>query len=574
MTTSAKSYGLDLHMTPKPLLRTFVQPVFVTLCLGTQVLAQNAPSITPGDISRQLEPMRVPELPTLALQPQRITQPSRPEPGSQVVRVQHWDLQGHKILSSEALQGLLQPFVGVELSLKQMREAAAVVQQAYEDAGWLARVDLPAQDVTGGRVRLQITEARLGQVWLDAQAVSRVRPEQLLAWVKEGQTAGGALNNRQLERSLLLVDDLPGVSVAGNLQAGALPGATDVVINAAAEQPYSLDFSLDNHNARSVGADRLSVSGAWTSPAGFGEGYNAQAFKSEGSDFVRLGASAPLDYHGLRGSINLSQLNYKIITPDADGRQQNINGRSQSASLDLSYPVLRSRQANVYLSASLDHRRYLGHANDQLSSHYQVHGATVGLMGNFFDSWAGGAANSYSLSWRQGVVHSGQVAVSPAVEGDFSKLSWSLSRQQTLRSDLSLYAALNAQRTGDKVLDGSENFSLGGPSGVRAYPVSEASGPQGQVLNLELRWRLNPQWLLTPFYDHGRIQKRSADALRDYSLSGAGVSATWSGEDGWTAHATLAQRLGRNPNANAQTGQDLDGTLRKNRLWVTVSRSL
>lgn len=561
-------------MTPKPIFRFSAEPVLLTLCLSTQALAQNAPSVTPGDISRQVEPLRVPKLPALALQPQRITQPSRPERGSQVVRVEQWDLQGQQILSSEALQVLLRPFIGVDLSIKQMREAAAVVQQAYEDAGWLARVDLPAQDVTGGRVRLQITEARLGQVRLDAEAVSLVAPERLLAWVRGGQITGGALNTRLLDRSLLLVDDLPGVSVAGTLQAGAQHGATDVVINAAAEQPYSFDISLDNYNARSVGAKRLSVSGAWTSPAGIGEAYNAQAFKSEGSDYVRLGASAPLGYSGLRGSIAFSQLNYNIITPDADGRQQNINGRSQSAGLDLNYPLLRSRQSNVYLNGVVDHRRYLGNVNDQLSSHYQVQGGTVGLIGNFFDSWAGGAANSYSLSWRQGVVHSGQVAVSPVVEGHFRKLNWNLSRQQTLRSDLSLYAGINAQHTGDKVLDGSENFSLGGPAGVRAYPVGEASAPQGQVLNLELRWRLNPQWLVTPFYDHGRIQKRSTDALREYSLNGAGVSVTWSGEGGWTARATLAHRLGRNPNGSAETGLDQDGSLHKSRVWLIVSRSL
>lgn len=109
---------------------------------------------------------------------------------------------------------------------------------------------------------------------------------------------------------------------------------------------------------------------------------------------------------------------------------------------------------------------------------------------------------------------------------------------------------------------------------MRAYAVSEATGPQGHVLNLELRWRLNPQWLVTPFYDHGRIQKRSADALHDYSLSGAGVSVTWTGPQGWTARATLAQRLGHNPNANAQTGRDQDGSLHKTRLWLALSRSL
>jgi len=539
-------------------------------CLQHQALAQT----TPGDISRQAESVQVPALPALQLQPQRLTQPSAPAPGSQQVRVQQWDLQGHQKLDTETLLALLQPFTGVDVSLPQIREAAAVVQQAYEDAGWLARVDVPAQDITEGRVRLQITEAQLGDVRLDAQATSRVQPERLQAWVQTGQAAGAVVNTRQLERSLLLTDDLPGVSVAGTLQASARPGATDVILNAAAEAPYSLDLSLDNHNARTVGATRISASGAWSSPAGYGESYSAQAFKSEGSDYLRLGASTPLGTSGLRGSISVSQLEYEIITPDANGSAQDIHGRSQSAGVDLSYPLLRSRQANVYLNAALEQSRYAGYANGQRNSHYQIEGGHIGLAGNFFDSWGGGSANSYSLSWRHGQVQSGQMPVSPAVEGSFSKLSWNLSRQQALRSDLSFYAALSGQNTGGKVLDGSENFSLGGPSGVRAYPVSEASGPQGRVLNLELRWRLNPQWLITPFYDHGHINKRTADALRAYSLSGAGVSATWTGEGGWTVRSTLAHRLGSNPNPMAQTGQDQDGSLHKTRLWLTVSRSL
>lgn len=531
-------------------------------------------NLTPGDISRQVEPARPVDLPALQLQPQRITQPSTPKQGEVVVRVQYWLLQGNNIFTEDALQKLLLPFTQVDLSLPQIREAAALVQQAYEDAGWLARVDVPAQDVTSGSVRLQIVEARMGDVRLEPSSTTRVAAERLRAWVYAQQPSGLPLYKPALDRALLLADDLSGVSLVGTLQAGYKPADTDVILNAAAEPVYDLNVSADNNNARSVGANRVSASGAWVSPFGFGESYSAQAFKSEGVDYLHLGASAPLGYSGLKGSVGLGQMDYKIITADADGLPQDINGLSQSASVDLSYPVLRSQPANMYLSAGAEGRQYWGYAGGQLSSQYFVQVRSIGLMGNFFDSWSGAAAaNSFSLSWRQGWVRSGQAEVNTEVEGRFEKTTWSLSRQQTLRGDLSLFAAITGQNTDDKVLDGSENFALGGPSGVRAYPVSEATGPQGWVLNLELRWRLSPNWLITPFYDQGHIGKRTADALREYNLQGAGVSVTWTDASGWMTRATLAHRLGNNPNANTQTGEDQDGTRNINRLWFTAARN-
>lgn len=533
------------------------------------VFAQTAP----GDIARQLEPARSPELPALQLKPQRIAQPSAPESGAQVVRVQQWVLQGNRVLATEHLQALLRPFVGVDVSLPQIREAAAVLQQAYEEAGWLARVDVPAQDITDARVILQITESRLGQVRLDANATTRVAPDRVQAFVQAQQGIGQALHMPSLDRGLLLADDLSGVSLVGTLQASAQPGATDVVLSAAAEPAHSLDVSLDNTNARSVGADKLSISGAWVSPAGYGETYSAQAFKSQGSDYLRMGAGAPLGHSGLRANLSLSQLDYQIVTPDGNGKAQDIGGQSQSMGVDLSYPLLRSRQANLYATAAYEGRRYRGQANGQRNSHYGIDGGHLGLVGNFFDSVGGGAANSYSLTWRHGQVNSGQVAVNDDVVGSFTKLSWSLSRQQTVTKAISVLAAVNGQTTGSKPLDSSENLNLGGPSGVRAYPVGEASGPQGHVLNLELRYRLNAQWLVAPFYDRGRIEKRTADLQNRYSLEGAGVSVSWTAPQAWTARATYARRLGSNPNANTSTGQDQDGSLRKDRLWLTLSHS-
>jgi hemolysin activation/secretion protein len=528
--------------------------------------------ISPGDISREIESNRPSELPKLQVKPPRITGPSKPEPNAQLVQVKQWVFKGNEVLKNDELGALLQPFTGVDLSMRQIREAASLLQQAYEDAGWLARVDIPTQDISDGTVTLQIIEARLGVVRMDRGSTSLVEEERVLRFVQDKQEPGQVIHLPSLDRGLLLADDLNGVSILGNLQASTQPGATDVILNAAAEPPFTLDVSLDNSNPRAVGSERLSLVGAWISPAGFGESYNAQVFKSEGSDYVRLAANAPLGYSGLRGSISVSQLDYNIVTPDANGQTPDISGRSTSMGFDFQYPLLRGRQANIYATAGLDQRRYNSQFNGFRTSDYLVDGSQVGLVGNLFDSLWGGAANSYSLTWRQGQVKSEQVQVNNQVAGHFNKINWGATRQQTLSNELSFFASIRGQSTGSKPLDSSEHISLGGPSGVRAYPVGEASGPQGHILNLELRYRINPQWLVAPFYDRGRIEKRTADFNRDYSLEGTGISLSWSGPDDWSAEAIYAYRLGNNPNADRLTGKDQDGSLHKHRLWITVSR--
>jgi len=50
------------------------------------------------------------------------------------------------------------------------------------------------------------------------------------------------------------------------------------------------------------------------------------------------------------------------------------------------------------------------------------------------------------------------------------------------------------------------------------------------------------------------------------------VSVTWTGPDGWVAKATYARRMGSNPNPT-DNSKDQDGSLRKDRLWVSLNRS-
>jgi hemolysin activation/secretion protein len=160
--------------------------------------------------------------------------------------------------------------------------------------------------------------------------------------------------------------------------------------------------------------------------------------------------------------------------------------------------------------------------------------------------------------------------------GSFAKLRFALSRQQALTADLSLYGLLTGQ-IANKNLDSSERFYLGGPSGVRAYPVNEGGGSEGTMLNLEMRYRLMPNLVLTGFYDWGSVTVNKlnnfsgAPALNRFELEGAGLALAWTAPAGLTLKATYAHRLGSNPNRNATTGTDQDGSLIKDRVWLTAT---
>jgi hypothetical protein len=55
-----------------------------------------------------------------------------------------------------------------------------------------------------------------------------------------------------------------------------------------------------------------------------------------------------------------------------------------------------------------------------------------------------------------------------------------------------------------------------------------------------------------------------------WHLQGAGLSLGWQNKNGLDIKASLAQRIGSNPAAQAN-GSDNDGTLRRMRVWLAAS---
>ena len=530
-------------------------------------------SLSPGELQRQVQPPPVSVLPKLSTIPPRRYEPSGVNPLERVTLVRAWALQGNSVIETAVLQQWLKSFTGVNLSFRQINEAAILLQQIYQDAGWVARVLVPEQDITDGTVTLRIIESRLGAVTVSPVEAPKVNLERVRRTVERTVNREGLLRTDLVERGVLLADDLSGISVASSYEAGTQEGTSDVVLLTSPEAWVSGNWMVDNGNSRSVGTDRGLFNLSLNSPFGQGESFSAQLLHSRGSDFARLGASVPVGYSGLKLSPYVSHMEYQVVTPDGEGKEQDISGRVQAAGVDFSYPLIRQALSNLYLQSSWKQTRYNSDSNG-LASRFQIDVGQIGLQGNFYDNWLSGGANTVNVAYHQGRKSSDPFA--PAADttvGDYRKFTWSANRQQVVLPSLTLYAAVQGQDTGSKPLDGSENMSLGGPNGVRAYPNGEASGPVGRMVNLELRWRLNDQWQLTPFYDWGKVSKRSSDTLPAYALKGGGLSLSWTGPRNLNAQVTYARRDGANPNPQQGNGKDQDGSLKRDRFWLSLNQS-
>jgi len=549
----------------------------VLAALVQSAYAQTTPDA--GALRQQIE-RQLPSAVTTETKPLTALPPEFTPAAGLSISVKAFRFAGNTLLSDAQIAPAVAGYLNRPIGFKELQQATAAVGDVYRAAGWLVRVYLPRQEITSGIVTLQIVEGIFGKLRFDGVAPSRLSINRVQATIAATQPAGQALKAGALDRAMLLLDDLPGVAVSGNLAPGGGQAETDLVLKLVNEPLLNGDAGLDNTGSRSTGEERLTVNAFLNSPASLGDQITSNLIHTQGSDYLRLSYSVPLGPDGMRLGINGSRMNYKIISSDFVALK--LKGYSSSWGIDLQYPLIRSRSRNLYLSAGYDDKQFDNRAADAITTRYGVHNLSLGLMGNLFDKWGGGGASMASLNLTAGDLNldgspnQAADAATTKAQGSFTKLRYALSRQQALTDELSLYGLLTGQFA-SKNLDSSEKFYLGGANGVRAFPASEGGGAEGTLLNLELRYRAMTNLIITGFYDWGSVTVNrnnsytGAPALNRFALEGVGVSLAWTGPKGITVKGSYAHRLGSNPNRDTATGNDQDGSLVQDRFWLTAS---
>jgi hemolysin activation/secretion protein len=490
----------------------------------------------------------------------------------------HFTFIGNTKVSSEKLNSLVIGYLNRPITFNDLIGAADLISEYYRDKGWLIKTQIPQQDVTEGIVTIEIMEASLGGILIDNKS-KRVSKDRVENWIYSAIPRNTPLSLSTLDRALLTLNDLPEIQVSSSLQEGKKRGETNILLTVTDKPLVDGIVGVDNFGQSSTGQNRATASLNINGPLGLGEQVNVYGLYTEGTNYGRVALTTPVGSDGLRVGINGSYLSYRVV--NSSFNQLFANGTSSTGGAELTYPIIRSRPANLFLLGNYNYSSFNNNANGAATSQYSTSVFLGGLSGNLLDSFAGGGINTGSLMASGGAVNlntspslSSDV-IGPQVNGNFTKLRYAANRLQAITSSLSAYLGASGQFA-SKNLDSSEQLYLGGPYSVRAYATGQGNASQGNLMTFELRQTLPMKLLLTGFYDYANVQTyktsnfNSAPLNNTYVLQGLGSSLGWSGPLGLQIKAIWAMRTGTLPTLVTQSFNGNGGTS-SNRFWLTAS---
>jgi hemolysin activation/secretion protein len=343
-----------------------------------------------------------------------------------------------------------------------------------------------------------------------------------------------------------------------------------------------LSLFADNYGNRYTGEDRIGAQIVLNSLSGYGEQLSVQHVSSDDAENTRVAFSLPLGRQGFRVGLAHSEAKANF---GLDMRTLDLNSDAKTSAFTASYPIVRSAEKNVLLTAAAERKHYItdlvwGRENDRL-----IKSGTFGVSGDYVD--AVGGQNRWSVALSAGEVdlsrdpqYQDRDADTARTAGDYAKINFQSTRlAQFPASKRWSWMWSVAGQYASKNLDSAEKFQLGGPQGVRAYPVSEGIGDHGWLANLEVRYKVPEKFAQTAhlfgFFDIGGIAQydtpwaypEPSTSRNNYVLKGAGLGANLAVGESGGVKFIWAHKVGSNPNRTAD-GLDSDGLNKSGRIWI------
>jgi hemolysin activation/secretion protein len=482
-------------------------------------------------------------------------------------------ISGNSVFTAAELLALIASWTGADRTLSDLEAAAGRITQYYRAHGYLiARAFVPAQDVGDGIVTIAVREGRYAHTALDNH--SRTHTAVLERYLAPAEL-GPILEEHRLERALLLVQDTAqSTQPVAALHPGDTPGTSDLNVQIGTVDEAVVRVEADNFGIRSTGQDRVGGSLQLNNPLGIGDDFDAHLLTTTAheQDYGRVAYGLPLGGDGVRVQAAYTDSYYRLGDEFA---ALDALGHANIATLAMTYPALRTLRENITLELGVDWKRLEDDVESVDTSNRRTNWVVrTGLRG---DRWnASGGATTVSWSVESGDLHLETPqfrtidAKGPQTAGRYFKSTFAATRSEPFGEHDALYLSVNGQWA-SKNLDSAEQMSLGGPYGVRAYPVSEAIGDEAYVLTAELRHAFPPMHLpghLTGilFGDTGGVRVNAdpyATTANSRFLSGVGVGLAWAEGEHWSLRASYAHRLGASRSVSAPDAPD--------RVWIELA---
>jgi hemolysin activation/secretion protein len=496
----------------------FASPITVY----SQQSGSTAPGRVESDLRREPQPLKGD-----AINLDRTRFPEQVPDGAKtaVLLLSNVEISGNTALNLDKLSSIWKDSLGKRVTLADAFAIAAKVTARYRESGYiLSQAVVVKQDLVteGATLRIEVLEGRIDKIAFNGLPELHTR----LAAHVEPLRAEKPLTLATLERYLLLLNEIGGLSAKANLKPSTQANASDLEI-VLARNPVGYSLNLHNRVSKALGPQRaefgVDFNGGFT---GF-ERHSLRVISSltKQINLVSGSGEMPIGIDGLK--INWSASSSKSSPSSALGAS--LDNASNNFSLGLSYPVIRSRQTNFGLRTNLGGYNNRSDVSGINKSKDSIRALRAGASFDYADSAGGLNLLDVELSKglsSLGASEKGDVLLSnPGGNPQFTKSTLYVARLQSLGGAWSLLAAASGQWSKDKLVS-AEKFGLGGELFLRAFDPSEVIGDSGTAGKLELRYAQSIASVPSTFYsyfDAGQSVTNNATGNTRKSLTSAGL---------------------------------------------------
>jgi hemolysin activation/secretion protein len=514
----------------------------------------------------RLQPAPQPQaVPRLAPAPAPST--AAPE-GGPAVTIRSVEVSGSTVYSEAELAPSYAGLVGRTIPQGAAEEAIRRIQLKYREDGYFLTVVRGAFEGTEDAeiLRIRVVEGFISNIKVEGD----IGPAGVLAYrYLQHLTAARPANIADVERALLLVQGIPGVSARAVLRPGAAEiGAVELVAQLG-RKAFGGIADYDNRGSEFAGTGELLLTGYANSFTSLGEVTQVTLFNTpltKEQIFGQVSTSAFIGSSGLKIG---GYFGAGISEPGGFLALTGYKGHLTVAGINASYPIIRTRPLSLYSNLAFDLSRATidtfgsdGQRHRQSTTNLRILRAGGAL--EFQDDTAGlglVGANAATFTVHKGIDGLGASRNSsplPARIGnviDFLKVTTELTRVQNLFDFQDFLFALKASVAGqytEDILPPNEEFFLGGARYGRGFFSGEVTGDRAIGNTFELQASTVTDGILNvglqyyAFYDHGVAWSlEPGDPIRHIESAGLGVRADLTPQ--LTGEIEVADRFTRHP---------------------------
>lgn len=467
---------------------------------------------TPGQIEdtlKQSPQLQAPHAPVIKTEQ---SVPRIADQGRKIV-VSNFAFSGNTVYDRATLEAVVKGYLNRPVSLMDIYAAADAITDYYVRNGYsLASVTVPAQKISGGTIKLEISEGRIAQISVTGN--HSYEDEQITTYL-DGVKPGQLYRGDQLDNNMRTLNALPGLKAKAVIKPGDAYGTSDVVIETK-EQPYTGTLMVDTYGRDDIGRTRIGGSVTLNNPMHVEDQLQLLALTSNNGllKYYYGAYSLPVSFDGTRLVLSYGHADFKV-----DGTFKGVEGKNDSGKAMIEQPLIRS--IGNTLSVNYGVSRTSGNAD---FSGAPLTGTSITLFE---------AGGTYNHVYSDRAV----TQVTANIASNFSKrdtLTDNSNQRLKIEMDIqhlqpifdsrfSILVRLNGAYSPDPLVD-AQQYSLGGPQSVRGFQPAEVRGDRGYLgsLTLQRPFHIGEASLnARTFVDSGRVFTINSPA--DTSLSSVGV---------------------------------------------------